>query len=873
MASSASEPMTTSAPPTHLTYTRFGKLSNLVRSHSFTAAVKRMVPRVHRAEESADDLSVDAPQSFSAEGPRARAREGLSVDATHAPGDPRSVQQAWLEQAEMREPPVAIGVDELRTLIAVSKEAAEYRKCAHDLQQALAASQAALHERELELSAARANRRRSEEKADAIASAQAAASAAIAAAAHAHRLEMQRFRQDMLAAVTEAQSTWASTWQREKEWAEAFLGESMRRTLRETMQEYRVQGSPCRESASLVLLPPSSSSCTGVAAVPIVEEAELQRGPSVAECRHSLEKSVDMPPSPPPPPPPRRSRAASGRSSPTTTPTTPCSPSTTPTSPGAPSTMCSAPASLPEHSPSRVEAAVLARAAPAPSTAPAKIAPLAEVAALWPRPWAFFAAHSEDAAAATAPARISARATIEHLLAARAPEPPQPKVAPFVVRASPTVGTASQVATPERTAALHVALFDEIRARHGRASSGVDSCRTSCRNIERRSDEACAHVGGRQLHGHGQLAMDLAAAIAKRRFLIGHHGQDESSDEEEGWVPERERERGRGKREPGEGEGHRRRPVSPPDNAASHGTSEPSRDSAGLASSPGDGTAALSETVPVEADVVLRSAAPLTAPLNVGAPSAILRLGALPSRAPPPSGRRGRTAVGALHKPSVRDCLNERSHLQKTPHGLPDGLNKNSPKMGDESEPNWGECLNVPSPEALSPQSTISMLDGPSHSFGLIATRSPFLARVLRSPEAERRRSATNSSAAAERVSIVWPSLRSAWRSAQAMAAGRRRFGLRKSAILVVIAAMLVALSPIAMLKAERRPGFADTELWPQMRLAPLPKLPSGWALTDLPAGFGFFPTSTPCKPSPQPRRRAVHGRALRSWWGVPALV
>jgi DUF1365 family protein len=32
------------------------------------------------------------------------------------------------------------------------------------------------------------------------------------------------------------------------------------------------------------------------------------------------------------------------------------------------------------------------------------------------------------------------------------------------VRASPTVGTASQVATPERTAALHVALFDEIRA-------------------------------------------------------------------------------------------------------------------------------------------------------------------------------------------------------------------------------------------------------------------------------------------------------------------------------------------------------------------------------------------------------------------------
>lgn len=501
------------------------------------------------------------------------------------------------------------------------------------------------------------------------------------------------------------------------------------------------------------------------------------------------------------------------------------------------------------------------------------MASLAEVAALWPRSWAFFAAHSEDAAAATAPARISARATIEHLLAARAPEPPQPKVAPFVVRASPTVGTASQVATPERTAALHVALFDEIRARHGRASSGVDSCRTSCRNIERRSDEACAHVGGRQLHGHGQLAMDLAAAIAKRRFLIGHHGQDESSDEEEGWVPERERERGRGKREPGEGEGHRCRPVSPPDNAASHGTSEPSSDSAGLANSPGDGTAALSETVPVEADVVLRSAAPLTAPLNVGAPSAILRLGALPSRAPPPSGRRGRTAVGALHKPSVRDCLNERSHLQKTPHGLPDGLNKNSPKMGDESEPNWGECLNVPSPEALSPQSTISMLDGPSHSFGLIATRSPFLARVLRSPEAERRRSATNSSAAAERVSIVWPSLRSAWRSAKAMAAGRRRVGLRKSAILVVIAAMLVALSPTAMLKAERRPGFADTELWPQMRLAPLPKLPSGWALTDLPAGFGFFPTSTPCKPSPQPRRRAVHGRALRSWWGVPALV
>eukprot|EP00900_Chrysochromulina_parva_P019402 jgi/Chrpa1/27463/Chrysochromulina_OHIO_Genome00009618-RA len=630
-------------------------LSNLVRSHSFTAAVKRMVPRVPRAEESADDLSVDAPQSFSAEGPRARAREGLSVDATHAPGDPRSVQQAWLEQAEMREPPVAIGVDELRTLIAVSKEAAEYRKCAHDLQQALAASQAALHERELELSAARANRRRSEAKADAIASAQAAASAAIAAAAHAHRLEMQRFRQDMLAAVAEAQSTWASTWQREKEWAETFLGESMRRTLRETMQEYRVPVSPSRESASLVLLPPSSSSCTGVAAVPIVEEAELQRGPS--------------------------------------------------------------------------------------------------------------------------------------------------------------------------------------------------------------------------LHGHGQLAMDLAAAIAKRRFLIGHHGQDESSDEEEGWVPERERERGRGKREPGEGEGHRRRPVSPPDNAASHGTSEPSRDSAGLASSPGDGTAALSETVPVEADVVLRSAAPLTAPLHVGAPSAILRLGALPSRAPPPSGRRGRTAVGALHKPSVRDCLNERSHLQKAPHGLPDGLNKNSPKMGDESEPNWGECLNVPSPEALSPQSTISMLDGPSHSFGLIATHSPFLARVLRSPDAERRLSATNSSAAAERVSIVWPSLRSAWRSAQAMAAGRRRFGLRKSAILVVIAAMLVALSPIAMLKAERRPGFADTELWPQMRLAPLPKLPSGWALTDLPAGFGFFPTSTPCKPSPQPRRRAVHGRALRSWWGVPALV
>ena len=865
--------MTTSAPPTHLTYTRFGMLSNLVRSHSFTAAVKRMVPRVPRAEESADDLSVDAPQSFSAEGPRARAREGLSVDATHAPGDPRSVQQAWLEQAEMREPPVAIGVDELRTLIAVSKEAAEYRKCAHDLQQALAASQAALHERELELSAARANRRRSEAKADAIASAQAAASAAIAAAAHAHRLEMQRFRQDMLAAVAEAQSTWASTWQREKEWAETFLGESMRRTLRETMQEYRVPVSPSRESASLVLLPPSSSSCTGVAAVPIVEEAELQRGPSVAERRHSLEKSVDLPPSPPPPPPARRVRAASGRSSPTTTPTTPCSPSTTPTSPGAPSTMCSAPASSPEHSPSRVEAAVLARAAPAPSTAPAKIAPLAEVAALWPRSWAFFAAHSEDAAAATAPARISARATIEHLLAARAPEPPQPKVAPFVVRASPTVGTASQVATPERTAALHVALFDEIRARHGRASSGVDSCRTSCRNIERRSDEACAHVGGRQLHGHGQLAMDLAAAIAKRRFLIGHHGQDESSDEEEGWVPERERERGRGKREPGEGEGHRCRPVSPPDNAAGHGTSEPSSDSAGLANSPDDGTAALSETVPVEADVVLRSAAPLTAPLHVGAPSAILRLGALPSRAPPPSGRRGRTAVGALHKPSVRDCLNERSHLQKAPHGLPGGLNKNSPKMGDESEPNWGECLNVPSPEALSPQSTISMLDGPSHSFGLIATRSPFLARVLRSPDAERRRSATNSSAAAERVSIVWPSLRSAWCSAQAMAAGRRRFGLRKSAILVVIAAMLVALSPIAMLKAERRPGFADTELWPQMRLAPLPKLPSGWALTDLPAGFGFFPTSTPCKPSPQPRRRAVHGRALRSWWGVPALV
>jgi len=193
--------------------------------------------------------------------------------------------------------------------------------------------------------------------------------------------------------------------------------------------------------------------------------------------------------------------------------------------------------------------------------------------------------------------------------------------------------------------------------------------------------------------------------------------------------------------------------------------------------------------------------------------------------------------------------------------------------MGDESEPNWGECLNVPSPEALSPQSTISMLDGPSHSFGLIATRSPFLARMLRSPDAERRLSATNSSAAAERVSIVWPSLRSAWRLTQAMAAGRRRFGLRKSAILVVIAAMLVALSPIAMLKAERQLGFADTELWPQMRLAPLPKLPSGWALTDLPAGFGFFPTSTPCKPSPQPRRRAVHGRALRSWWGVPALV
>ena len=866
--------MTTSAPPTHLTYTRFGILSNLVRSHSFTAAVKRMVPRVPRAEESADDLSVDAPQSFSAEGPRARAREGLSVDATHAPGDPRSVQQAWLEQAEMREPPVAIGVDELRTLIAVSKEAAEYRKCAHDLQQALAASQAALHERELELSAARANRRRSEEKADAIVSAQAAASAAIAAAAHAHRLEMQRFRQDMLAAVTEAQSTWANTWQREKEWAETFLGESMRRTLRETMQEYRVPVSPSRESASLVLLPPSSSSCTGVAAVPIVEEAELQRGPSVAERRHSLEKSVDLPPSPPPPPPPRRSRAASGRSSPTTTPTTPCSPSTTPTSPGAPSTVCSAPAS-PDHSPSRVEAAVLARAAPAPSTAPAKIAPLAEVAALWPRPWAFFAAHSEDAAAATAPVHTTARATIEHLLAARAPEPPQPKVAPFVVRASPTVGTASQVAPPERTAALHVALFDEIRARHGRASSGVDSCRTSCRNIERRSDEACAHVGGRQLHGHGQLAMDLAAAIAKRRFLIGHHGQDESSDEEEGWVLEREseRERGKGKREPGDGEGHRRRPVSPPDNVVSHGTSEPSSDSAGLANSPCDGTAALSETMQVEADVVLRSAAPLTAPLHVGAPSAILCLGALPSRAPPPSGRRGRTAVGALHKPSVRDCLNERSHLQKAPHGLPGGLNKNSPKMGDESEPNWGECLNVPSPEALSPQSTISMLDGPSHSFGLIATRSPFLARVLRSPDAERRRSATNSSAAAERVSIVWSSLRSAWRSAQAMAAGRRRFGLRKSAILVVIAAMLVALSPIAMLKAERRPGFADTELWPQMRLAPLPKLPSGWALTDLPAGFGFFPTSTPCKPSPQPRRRAVHGRALRSWWGVPALV
>ena len=190
----------------------------------------------------------------------------------NASASPKSAEVAELT-AEVYE----LGIDTAEGANAAS----EYRRRAEALQEELASAQAQqealqhqLRERQLELSAAKAGQRRSEAHADALtstaeAAAQAAARAAIKAATEANRLEMERFRNDVLTAVGDAQAAWIATWQQQQAAAEmrtkasleVLFEERMRRALLDTMQECALPMPPGRSGqlAMALLAPPKKS--------------------------------------------------------------------------------------------------------------------------------------------------------------------------------------------------------------------------------------------------------------------------------------------------------------------------------------------------------------------------------------------------------------------------------------------------------------------------------------------------------------------------------------------------------------------------------------------------------------------------------------